>query len=172
MGALALVASGVGAVAGIGVTTAVVGKLTAVGVATGAGVVCAAGAGAASISLHKSAAKAEKAAEELGVVRAELTSVKEKLEGLRKDMDQVRELVVSGKTHARVNMNNENVYDETIKTEIDGCLDKICDRLDGLKGRARSLMVEAETIVFEEAACFKYGTRVKKQTNDGWCSIL
>ena len=156
LGALALVASGVGAVAGIGVTTAVVGKLTAVSVATGAGVVCATGAGAASILLHKSAAKAEKAAEELGVVRAELTSVKAKLKGLRQDMDQVRELVASGSTHARANMNNENVYDRTIQTEIDGCLDQICDRLNGLKGRARSLRVVAETITFEEeaSACF------------------
>ena len=76
LGALALLALGVGDVAGIGVTTAVIGKLTAVGAVTGAGVVCAAGAGAASISLHKSAAKAWTAAEELGVVRAGLTSVK------------------------------------------------------------------------------------------------
>merc|ERR1711997_142154 len=106
------------------------------------------------ITAIKRAAKAETAAEELGVVRAGLTSVKEKFEGLRQDMDQVRELVEYGNTHGRINMNNENVYDGTIKTEINGCLDKICDRLKGLTGRARSLMVVADKIVFEEAAWF------------------
>ena len=87
-------------------------------------------------------------------------------------MDKVRELVEYGNTHGRINMNNENVYDGTIKTGINNCLDRICNELVGLTGRARSLMVVAENIVFEEAACFKYGTRVKKQTNDGWCSIF
>ena len=74
--------------------------------------------------------------------------MKEKFEGLRQDMDKVRELVEYG------NMNNENVYDGTIKTGINNCLDRICNELVGLTGRARSLMVVAETMVFEESACF------------------
>ena len=74
--------------------------------------------------------------------------MKETFEGLRQDMDQVRELVEYG------NMNNENVYDGTIKTGINNCLDRICNELVGLTGRARSLMVVAETMVFEESACF------------------
>ena len=79
--------------------------------------------------------------------------MKEKFKGLRQDMNQVLELVEYGNTHGRINNNNENVYDGTIKTEINGCLDRICGELEGLTGRARSLMVVAETIVFEEAAC-------------------
>ena len=79
--------------------------------------------------------------------------MKEKFKGLRQDMNQVLELVEYGNTHGRINNNNENVYDGNIKTEINGCLDRICGELEGLTGRARSLMVVAETIVFEEAAC-------------------
>ena len=74
--------------------------------------------------------------------------MKETFEGLRQDMDQVRELVEYG------NMNNEIVYDGTIKNGINNCLDRICNELVGLTGRARSLMVVAETMVFEESACF------------------
>ena len=50
-------------------------------------------------------------------------------------------------------MNNENVYDPNwymVKNEVDGCLDKICGKLDVLKTSARNLMDVAKNIVFEE----------------------
>ena len=49
-------------------------------------------------------------------------------------------------------MNNENVYDPNwymVKNEVDGCLDKICGKLDVLKTSARNLMDVAKNIVFE-----------------------
>ena len=79
-----------------------------------------------------------------------------------------------GKNLTKANMNNENVYDPNwymVKNEVDGCLDKICGKLDVLKTSARNLMDVAKNIVFEEKGCFKYGTLVKKQTNRGWSLI-
>ena len=97
--------------------------------------------------------------------------MKNRLVDLRQDIDDVREQVSSGGLLTKANMNNENVYDANVKKAIDGCLDEICRKLDGLKTSARNLIEVAETIVFEEEGCFKYGTLVKKQTARGWSLI-